>query len=772
MNKVLNKMRKRNIRSNFKQFLSVIFIVLLSTMLLSGFITNAYTLNSCVDHYFEETNLADLFVYTDYVSAEDEKFLQENNIKYDKRLYFETKAEIKSLQIHSTAKFYVYDGKISTPYVESGKTDCLIDKNVAKNHHIKAGFDNIDFTYVYDYSGRQIELDFSRQLTGTMSLDECADSYSSWAVLINKDVFISELKTKLANHIIGFDADNFELPYNQILIKTDNILETTKLLKSHYEREGTDSKLLYLLERDSVESVNLLKQEVIQSQKMIYVFPIIFLVVAVLIILTTIDQLILQERKRIGILKCCGVPNRKILSHYSFYGATLCAIGAVLGTIFGIFLIPDIMFSRYGTIYSIPEDYIVLKIPTWWLSLMVLSIILLGYLVSLLSCRKMLNKNPVECLKYDLNTSAKRLKKRKKQYKKMPISLKMALRNIKIKPLRTVMASFGIAGCVALLISGFGIGDTISKSLKNDFGKVFNYDVSSTYRTEDFVEKINSDNRINYAEKYERVYANAEFDGKTDDVYVYEVQENSKILSFKLIKNEVCISKSIANDLDLNLGDIISVTLQDKKYNFAVNRIVETSVLNGVFVCKDLAFSNSSTEKCLWINCNNDIDGVVNFANEINGTNTAVSITAQKEAVETRIMSTKTITTTIKIFATLLAVVVLLNLILLIIKERTTEIATLKVMGLSSLDISISVFIEVMIMVLFGMVVGMALGFPLMLWILSVNKIQIMNFIFGINFVSFLISAVIVIVTILGVLLFTYLKIRKVDMCGSLKNVE
>ena len=98
MNKVLKKVRSRNIKSNFKQFLSVIFIVLLATMLFAGFMTNSYTLHSCVDNYFTETNLADLWVNTDKISTEDEAFFEKNTQKYDKRLQFETIAEIELLK--------------------------------------------------------------------------------------------------------------------------------------------------------------------------------------------------------------------------------------------------------------------------------------------------------------------------------------------------------------------------------------------------------------------------------------------------------------------------------------------------------------------------------------------------------------------------------------------------------------------------------------------------------------------------------------------------
>ena len=317
MNKVLKKVRSRNIKSNFKQFLSVIFIVLLATMLFSGFMTNSFTLKSCVDNYFTETNLADIWVNTDKVSTEDEAFFEANTTKFDKRLQFETIAEIETLKINSSARIYVYEGKVSTPYIESGKKGCLIDKNVAKDQKIQAGFHDISFSYVVNYQGTDYTLDFVERLTGTMSLDERANTYNSWTVVIDKELFLERVKEKLAEKVVGFDENLFEgIAYNQVLVKTDDAMQTSTTIKNYYDSGATLSKLVYMHGREEVESVKLLNEEVEQSQKMIYVFPIIFLVVAVLIILTTIDQLIVQEQKKIGILKACGIPNKKILKHY------------------------------------------------------------------------------------------------------------------------------------------------------------------------------------------------------------------------------------------------------------------------------------------------------------------------------------------------------------------------------------------------------------------------------------------------------------------------
>lgn len=783
MNKVLKKLRSRNIKGNIKQFLSVIFIVLLATMLFSGFMTNSHTLSSSVDNYFENTNLADLWVHTDKVTEDDEQFLIDNEIEFNKRFYFEAVAEIKSLKITNAVKVYVCKAEISepysgicNPYIESGKASsgygCLLDKNVAKDNDIRAGLESILFSCTFDVEGEPLTLDFEERLTGTMSLDECADSYSSWTLVIEEEMFLSRIKEKLMK-VDGVDYENFEIPYNQLLIKTDNIDETKVLLKDYYANESTESELLYLFGRESIESVQLLNQEVRQSRKMIYVFPIIFLIVAVLIILTTIDQLIIQERKRIGILKCAGVPNKKILKHYSKYGSSLCFLGSVIGATLGVVLIPEIMFSRYGAVYSIPEEYVKLSIPIWWLVLMVATMVVLGYVVSLSRCHSILNKNPIECLKYDQLGSSRKLKKTNKNkfMKKLPISLKMAIRNIQVKPLRTVMATIGITGCVALLLAGFGIGDTLSRSVSNDYGKLFKYDVSSTYNTDNFKEKIMQDSRVSYVEDFEKIFVELSSGENRQDVYLYSIQADSKISKIQLKSNDVCVSESVARNMGVEVGDEISVGVAEKVYKLKITKLVKTTILNGVFVCDEFDFSDEFVSKGVFIKCE-DADDVAEFANKINGTNTAKTIREEKANIEDRIMSTSAMTTTIKIFAILLAVVVLLNLVFLIIKERNIEIATLKVMGLDSLQVSISVIIEVSFMAAIGIVFGLILGYPLMLWILAVNKIQIINYVSTISFLSFFVSILIVLLTIFSVLIVCYLRIKKINMAESLKRID
>ena len=114
-----------------------------------------------------------------------------------------------------------------------------------------------------------------------------------------------------------------------------------------------------------------------------------------MVILTTINQLVLQEKPRIGMMKSIGVPDKKILNLYSSYGSYLCFLGAILG-VFASPVVPNIMFVKYDLLYSIPVDFVELHYPWLWLMLIIVLIGMMGYLVSLFSCFEILHKKPIE----------------------------------------------------------------------------------------------------------------------------------------------------------------------------------------------------------------------------------------------------------------------------------------------------------------------------------------------------------------------------------------
>lgn len=769
MNKTFRKFKIRNIKSNIRQFLSVIIIVILSSMLLSGFIVNASTLETSVSRYYTETNLADMWVYVDSVTEEDEEFFESSEIECSKRLYFETSASINNGQ-NNGVKIYVGNGAISNPVIESGWRGLLVDKHTADSNNIQFGIDEIKFSINFETDLGEISLDLTQKITGTMNFVESADSYSETSIFIDEESFIYYVNAELSN--LGLTQQITEVPYNQILVKTDNFDETSSVIENYYSQSS--STLLFIASRDSIESVSLLETEINQTWQMIYVFPIIFLIVSVLVILTTIDQLIIQEKFKIGTLKSIGVPDKKILRHYSSYGAYLCLIGCVVGVILGIIIIPSVMFVKYRLLYSIPADYVVTNVPILWILLLVVGIILLGYLVSFVACHKILHKKPIECLRFEINLQAKNLKKTRGKFKKIPLSVKMAARNIRIKPIRTIMASIGIAGCTALLLAGFGIGDTLSNSINNDLGKVFYYDLTSSYTSEDFEENLQQIEGIESYEVYKQLVVQVQHNDLVNNVALYELQENSHLSNIKLSNNDVIISNSVAEDLGVNVQDTIVILNGGEQIELVITGTVTTSFYNGIFVCQDLNIQSSLTTVGVWIECSDgaDINAVKNQVNQINGTNSASTLGEIKQNANEQISSISTMTSTLKVFAILLAVVVLINLVFLILKERIRELATLKVLGKSLISITLSIFFEILFMSLIGMVIGLLLGYPLLILILSINKVEIINYIYHISALSFIWSILIIVLTAFVVSLFCYYKVYKINMVESLKTIE
>ena len=279
------------------------------------------------------------------------------------------------------------------------------------------------------------------------------------------------------------------------------------------------------------------------------------------------------------------------------------------------------------------------------------------------------------------------------------------------------MASIGIAGCTALLLSGFGISNTLSNSINNDFGKVFKYDITSTYTSSNFKEQIEDVEGIESFESYTQTNMSVFSENKESKVNVYIIQENSNLCEIKISNDEVCLSKSVAEKLNVKVGETISIIISNKNVEFKVSKIIETSIYNGVYLCKDIGVDETISTHGVWVKCENgaDISHVKDEINKINGTNSALTMFEMKDSANSQISSISAMTTTLKVFAILLAVVVLINFVILILKERIRELATLKVLGYSVTNIALSILIEMLFISLIGMAVGLLLSYPLLI---------------------------------------------------------
>lgn len=733
------KLTIREIKKNWFSYLAMIVITLLAVTLFTGFIANTKTLNSTIDNYYELSNFCDLYTYTTNITEEDKEFYDNLGVDYEYRLYSESRIN------NTTTKLYVGDNEISKPIITSGNSGVLVDEKYEDDEEFQIGKNiTIDIPYLGS---------INVMVTGYMHFIEVANVYSAYPVYITKSIFEEQIGP----------MDSY---YNQVLIKGN---KDVKQDISDYYYSKENNNLLFIFDKDSIESTVLLKGEATQSLKMIYVFPVIFILVSTLVILTTVSQLILRERTNIGTLKAIGISNKRIIFHYALMGGILCFIGGIIGSILGPLIIPKVMMIKYNLVYSFPSLGKTEFSFTWSLiATMIVSLLALG--IGILASRNIIKENPASCMRPLVPKDNFIVKKTVDSNQKY-LSVKMAFRNIVIKPSRAIMTIVGIMGCVALLACGFGIGDTLTYSVNRELGEDFKYDIKTSFSSIDFVSQLDAlknSNRINDFETYEIYYMNAKANDESKDVNIYVINPNSAMTT--LDTSKTIISKAIADDLGVKEGDFVNLTIGTCTYDLKIEEIRNTAISKGLFVSTNM-FSSNFHSNGAWITTNNS-DDMVDYINTINGTSDAVSMDDVRSNINSAIESINMIKMTLMVFAIMLSIVVLYNLSLLNIKERFRDIATMKVLGFKNSQIARSLLYEIMSLTIIGTILGLLLGYPILCLVMSINKIEVITFIYHIYFSSYVYSFLLSVITALIInILFSFL-IGKIRMIESLKSVE
>lgn len=776
--KILMRLARREMRKNRLQFASMIAITMLAVTLFCGFLSNTKTLEKAVNSYFDSANLYDLCVQLEKVSEEDRSYFASLGADAEYRVYAEGTMDEKSV------KLYVGDNRISRPINVQGEAGVLIERRTAELNNISVG-SSVTLGVSVPVGGTTKKIEIRAEVTGTMNFVETSSSSTTSAVYISEEKFAELLKETFP--LFGFTASDF---YNQVLLKTDSADALEAEIEAHY----SEGELLFVYDRSNTETAVLLTDEISQSRKMLYVFPVIFLLVSVFVILTTVNRLILEERTEIGTLKGLGFGEGEILRHYAGFGGVLCFIGGALGAVIGPFIVPTVMKVKYQLVYNIPFP----AFPSFDVVGSVLAVAVVSLLAAAISvavCRGVVKEKPAECMRpaapkdnLFLRVSRKREERAEKKETagrraprsgggKRALSLKMAARNIAVKPVRALMTVIGITGCVALLVCAFGIGDTVDNSLKTELYKQFTYDVSTPYTAaeSDFREKMDAlveAGEIEAYETYKIHYMTISTDEGSKDIKVYNFSsENMTMTTLDTSGGKVVVSEAIADFLGLKKGETFRLGFGGRNFEFTADEIVATAITKGVFLHTD-EFSEVYGAPSAWIRAEKVTEELLGKINEASGTAQATSVEELWNYVSEKVSSINAMKYTLMVFAILLSVVVLYNLSLLNINERTRDIATLKVLGFTRRKISASLLCEIMLLTVIGTALGLLLGYPITYLVLSINQIEIMSFLYCLRPVSYVYSALLAVITSLVINLIFGRSVGQVNMIESLKSVE
>ena len=525
------------------------------------------------------------------------------------------------------------------------------------------------------------------------------------------------------------------------------------------------------------------------------VFPLFFFAVAALVCITTMTRMVDEQRTQAGVLKALGYSNSAILSQYFLYAGTASLLGCVLGIAAGSYFLPKMIWHAYNIMYGFTG---ILYAFDWPLALVSSGAYLLCALgTTWYVVHAELQKPAAELIRPKAPKAGKRilLERLPLIWDRLPFLHKVSIRNILRFKKRMVMMMIGIGGCTALLITGFGIQDSISSVVDYQYDEITRYDAAVTFQhalsgseREDFLavcEESSAGGCLFIAEK--SLDASKGSTVKTTNVVCPEsggvegfidlhTQEKTPI---PYPQDGGCIiSRGLAQALRLSAGDTITLQTGDmRRTELTVEAVFENYVYNYVYLTQTTwqdVFGEAPGYEAAWVNYQTDEDAQAASA-ALAGAKNAAAVTLSRDfrsRVATMMQSLRYIVLVVVLGAAALAFIVLYNLTNINITEREREIATIKVLGFYDGETNRYVFRENIILTVLGALLGLPMGTLLHAYVMGQIKIDLMCFDVRVAPLSYLISAALTLVFGLLVNLALRRKIRAIDMSQALKSIE
>ena len=552
----------------------------------------------------------------------------------------------------------------------------------------------------------------------------------------------------------------------------------------------TENEIIILNRNSNAGYVNLESaSDIVQGVSR--VLPVFFLLVASLVCITTMTRMIDEERTQIGTLKALGYSNWAIISKYLFYSGSGAIIGCGLGVTVGSSIFPMILWEAYKIMLCIQPD-IVLTV-NWGLCISVVAVYTTVLLtVTWYCCRKALQEVPAELIRPKAPDAAKGLLvERLPFWHKISFLNKVMIRNIFRYRQRLAMMLVGIGGCTALLVTGFGLRDSIVNIVDFQFQNITHYDLEVYFRdtvndkiSTDFLEELEPGTQSMF---YHQSSVDLEFDDRVKEIYMISAGEElttfidlhsgSETIAIPGL-NEVVLSVGVAEAMGIRVGDSVSLRNSDlKELNLTVSGIYENHVYNYSIVHPD-------TIKSQWGEEPNCQMALVNLPDEMDAHAAGAALSSLQDVMNVTVSNDLAdmvgnmmealdlVVVVVVVCAGLLAAIVLYNLTNININERIREIATIKVLGFNASETAAYVFKENMTLTVVGSVLGFGLGYLLLSFVMTQIKIDTVWFKAMVMPMSYVLAAVLTLLSACIVNFVFYFKLDKINMAEALKSVE
>lgn len=574
-----------------------------------------------------------------------------------------------------------------------------------------------------------------------------------------------------------------------------------KLDKSEDEINNVKLPKWHVLDRTSIQSYATYKNDAQSIAAIGTVFPIIFFLVAALVSLTTMTRMVEEERTQIGTLKALGYKKSAITAKFVWYALLSTLLGSLVGVVLGESLLPILIIRTYRTVYmhltqTVVQPHILNAVAATVLALLAT----VGGAVA--ASARVLSENPAALMRPEAPKIGKRTFVEDIDFIWMRLNFaqKAACRNLFRYKKRLFMTILGVAGCMALLLAGFGIRDSVEMLPEKQFNRVFSYqgtvgaDTSlSRAERRQLLSKVASVEGVTEYLQTKSIVTYAETEKGDTSAYLIVPQDTVKLGEYvhlrearfphddvTLSDDGVLITEKFAKALGVSAGDMITIKEDETAEpvgDVRVAGVVENYLSSYIYmtpnIYKALYGETASLNAALIkVDPSADTNAVAEDLLDINGV-TSVSMNATTQAQVNSMLGNLNVIIAVMILAAgLLAFIVLYNLNNINITERRRELATLKVLGFYPGELAAYVYRENVILTLFGTVLGMGLGFVLHWFVMQTVETETVMFGAEMRFTSYLFSVLLTIVFAVLVNALMYFRMKKIDMIESLKSVE
>lgn len=778
----------RDIKEAKGQFISILIVVTIGVMFYSGINSTFRNLMNASTKYYSDYRFGDIWV--DFYKAPESVMDRINALPYVKmstgRIVMD--AGINISDENATVRFItlpdVKEDIVNDINLKSGRyfsreeaNQCLVEEEFFKAHNLKLG------DYIYPVvNGNEVKI----KVIGTVKSPEFVYTLKDNSELMpdSKKFGIIYVKSSFGQSIFGFESS---INNASILLQNGVELEDAK---DDIERHLKNYGVTGIIDKDDQISNSMLSTEMEGLESMGSAFPIVFFIVAAVIIYIMMGRMVENQRTQIGILKALGFTDMQVLFHYLSYSIFIAVTGSILGSIFGMYLgagltkLENMYFHLPLTEMRIYPD---LVLPASLLTL--IFCLLAGYN----SCKTVFKIMPSEAMKPKSPAIGKKILVERVKYlwSNIDNTWKIILRNIFRHKRRALLTSTGVIFSTALLVFALGMNDSVDFTIEQQYQNIQDYDIKVSFSKLLSLDELNSIKNIPGVTKMEPVLETGieiQNGWRKKDVALTAVVNNPEMYrvvdksgnSVNLPDQGIVVPEKLANILGIKLNDTVFLKpflpgkeKKEVEVKGIAAQYIGLSAYSSMDNINNIMGEGKIANSAVLRLENPSFEGEVK--DKLKDMGAVSSVQSKSDALNALLQNLGSMTSSIGVMillAAILSIAVVYNTTTINIFERQREIATLKVLGFKDNEIKKLVFYENYIITTLGLILGLPCGSWLGNYLMTTMTTDFYSMPFITKLWTYVLAAVLTFVFTVMANMILMKKIKSISIVEVLKSRE